>query len=1059
MGTLSSGSRRRLFAIPSILTLLLLGVFAGLHRLLQDIDGPVRAVTYVPGKTDVPGFWILMDAVPEPVARLTAHLHSRKPFHLGASTLGDPGLPVASLYANGKCLRIISLGGETQSLQTAPGKGGHALKIGKEGKGLLTLLLPGDSADALPRMESSDSGRTHFIAAGPRRILVHTGAAGDWSAPGLRLTSNSPFLVASWEHRPEDPAGITRTVLGRDGSRTIWGVDTIRFPRRKSEGGVQVWEEGRIHASRPPDTLPSAGKARGLRSPPRAPKGRLSGLEGYRWKFERPYRAPAWAGPGGGGSFFLPESLLSVIRADTGSWKRMVKAYRAVASYLEAPSLADEKDYAYLVAYAALLARLDDDPRARSEVVRALLALDGKPLGFDSFSEVRARQGWWYLTAFDVILPMLPAGEAELIRGRLEAYLAPILADIPYVAMNATSLLLKSTIGMAGFMLGRPDWTELMVNHLDWYLDHGVRDGIAYEGNFYLGIGFERVPAFIHALKSSGMGGVDFFLDSRFQTLIAALIAQLSPSGDFPCFEDCDHGTWLNQLIAASGRGFAALDDGLPGSPLTGLSERCAWVEHNARIPGQDWLPNLPLFASHPGPLPVAPTFAGLSHRAGRLPADGPQADFNPSGGSAVFRNGWGPGTEMFALSAKGYDQSHTRMDELSFELWAGGERWLGNPEYPGFGAENHARLSTTQATNSLTIDGHGQVDPKGAALRNGIAQGSIQYVEADGSRLYRHPERKILWRLGILAGFAVILMWAAAMLAYFRAPDAEGFAEFKASRKHSRIPAQASGKGLAGRVLFAPTLVREDLRKLSILLVDGQGKLGWREVEKVGLAFQALLVGGVACTFIAAYLGVLLPYVRLYASDDRYAWMRGFLAHYRLLYPASIAAGAALIAMNYGLLRGLQSFPESAGRAGERMMRGAMRIAYADLTSLLLIAAALGAAWLAWADNLRFTLTQANPDPWNFQSHLCSYAYRPLAGLLLFLLLKVAVQTLAARKYGLLLLHVTGERRWFDYGFATALVAITSKKVIWVTASLAVFYVLLWGAGRISAETLTLGP
>jgi hypothetical protein len=886
--------------------------------------------------------------------------------------------------------------------------------------------------------------------------LIHLGPGKDWSVPELGLESDSPFLVATWDSSSGHSGMESRALLGRDGSRTIWRKDTIRFQGMEGNGASpanSVWEDGRVIPPMAYDTGHAEKKADGLVSHPLGIREGLDQPGNYGWRCDTGKSASFSAAKLGKASFFLPAESLSGIRNGKDGRRKMIQAYRSITGGLNEASAFPENKLPFVVAYAAFVARVDEDARLKSWALGKLMQLDSSRLKFDSFSEIRSNNGWWYLTAYDLLSPMLTDAERAEVQAHLKSYVRPILENIPYVAVNATSLVLRTTVGLAGILLDEPHWVEMMVNHLDWYLDFGTREGIAYEGNYYLGVGFAYIPVFMGALNWADIGGPDFFADERYQTLVASLLMQVSPTWDFPCFEDCLHDSRLDEFISTSGRGFEkALKPG--DSSLEDLASMCKWVEAHGKVPLEhDWLPDFPLYANRSAE-PVAPSFERLGKWMKGY-SIGVPAFVKVKGGSAILRNGWEPGSELFAISAKGYEQSHTHMDELSFELWALGENWISNPEYRGYGTRNHNWLTTTMASNSLTIDGHGQVNQNGGHVTRTVLAKRLQLIEASGSDLYRHPDRGILVKMSAIALFAALLMWflilktASIPAPRLKVPESSGL-------DTRPMSGARSGMGLMASAIFTPFIGPRGLKESASSLLDSRNVRASRDVETIGMWIQTALLGIILFSAALFFRNILTPFIRIYAQDGRYAWMRPILGYSWILLPAAVLAGFLIVKANYWLLESLCPKPEGGGEKANRLLRRTMRMAHADVTSMALIAVAAAMGVCLSRGNIHYALLGTNPDPWNFQRHLCSYLSRPILLMASFFFLKLALQILVARKYAAMLFFITGDKRWYRYGLASSMIAITFKKMVWVTLCLAFIYLLLISAGNISAETLT---
>ena len=965
--------------------------------------------------------------------------------------------------SRGKSFYLISLNGEYQviheGLNGAKMEDSIGLTISSNSGKALTLLLPVAADDPEPIITSLDSGRTHLFRVGKRCALVHLGTGRKWGVPRLDFTSDSDYLIATWEENDQNRFPLGRSLLGKSGSTTVWREDSIKLGDKSNpNSNVLVWDEGITTA--PIDTSSKIvfGKAPGLKSRPLDIKEGLADPGNYAWKCDRARLSAHFKEGQAPDSYFLPVGSVERIKSDTGSWKEMLNAYGKLKLSLKNPSLYPEDKLPFLVAYIGFMSRINQDSVLKAWTLYALSKLDTMPLKVESLTEMRAHYAWWYLTAYDLLSPSLTRSQREEVQAHLRLYLKPVLASIPYLAVNATDLVLKSSVGLAGILLDEPDWVDMMVNHLDWYLDFGAPEGIAYEGNLYLGIAFNYVPAFADILNRAEIGEADFFKDERFQSLIASMIMQVSPNWDYPCFEDCIHSGALNGLIASAGAGFSRVARATGNQRLLELASMCKWVEMNAHLPPEHaWLPDLPLYFEAPA-TPEEPTFPFLSAWMPEYRAKPGMAAFLKfRGGAGLLRNGWGAGSELFALSAKNYDQAHTHMDELSFELWSIGENWLSNPPYAGFGEKLHALSTMTQSSNSLTINGQSQVNPKGCRMSNGVFGKRIGYFEAEGVGLYRNPDRGVFNGIAIASAIVLGWMWIMILSAVSSSRYNTAPPEFTIRKGRGRAE-DALTMNLPIKALTTPLARKSDLKRLAALFSrDGIS----RKVDKIagiGCGIQGGILGLVLFLGSAYYFHIVAPFIQVYADDKRYEWMGYFLKAQGLFFAMAFAAGFALYAANCKLIEVFWPGARGVKSPGSTMPGKIMRMIHMDLSSPILIAFAVAMTLALSKSNIRLAILGSNFDPWSLQSHLCSYVSRPLLGIVLFMLLKMLLQCLTARKYAYLLFYITGKRHWYSYGWHSALMAISLKKSSWLAVCLLLFYLMLRYSGHLSAEELTFG-
>jgi hypothetical protein len=747
---------------------------------------------------------------------------------------------------------------------------------------------------------------------------------------------------------------------------------------------------------------------------------------------------------------FFSESDIQELSRD-GSFSDMLNTYRNVAKQqLNKKRMNDNWSTACAITYTALIARIDNDSTLLQCVKKQLMQIN-EIYNYNQLLD-RADIVWWYTYAFGIILPLLNENDIEAIRCQLAIHSEPLYKHYNNLPENAWRNVIGSSLGLAGVILNKKEWVNLIIRHLDKYLSNSIKEGICYEGNSYLSYGFRNMPFFLYCLARTDEYNVNFFDDFRYQQLIASLIAQAGPNNEFPCFEDCSHKSEVSEIIYSSGYIFNFLDKKKGLARFENLAKMCKWVEKTTGSKYYyKWLPDSPIYLNGTSEL-IKPSLQLLKPWL--------QSDNNLTesyvfslGGITVLRSGWEQNDDVFVLSAKPYKQSHIHFDELSFELWESGKNWFSNPGYPGYGAKNHNWTTQTQASNTIEIDGIGQVNESGAFIEKYSLGKRVQYVCANGVDLYKHPVNYFTFIMYFIGIIAVLFLGISLYLISVEARYKENVFSLKFTNNTNvnKLPVSTLLFNCSGNV-FTLSKIELICERIIYLINDKEMRRG---IKKFNNVIQCS-VFGIFCFMVSFFLlNALGPFLEFYSSEIVYSNLQVF-KRYVYFYPViCFFAGFFLMYINLLLLDSLVFKFTSSTDLTTNIFKDILRICYADITPIVVMIL-IGFFTLSHKFSTIFNaFVVENFDPISIQKNIGFWGANAIVLTMIVYFIKMVFQFMAIKKCSSILGHITNTAEWKNRGFRLALSAILLKKAIVLTILLIIVLVVFMSATLINTETL----
>lgn len=347
-----------------------------------------------------------------------------------------------------------------------------------------------------------------------------------------------------------------------------------------------------------------------------------------------------------------------------------------------------------------------------------------------------------YLLAFDMIYQNSTTPEREEYKGNILAHAQRLYDTFPSTPRNNHILIRSGACGLVGLAFSKHSWLSVSIEAIDAYLNNHIRaEGACYEGQSYEAYGVLHLLPFIYALNLTT--GMDYFQDQNFQRLFAFNVNSSSPLGTLPLFEDSRRNAELVEMC-------------LWAAPHLPQGEYLQWLfdrRSNATVFSGRSPSVSRLILYNNTVTPVAPSWN----------ASGVYSD----SGLAFLREDWGNSSLYLTFGSKPYVHSHAHMDQNAFELWAYGAYLLANPGYGGFGDEHHPWLTTTEASNTILLNGDGQFQEAAEGFQESILTSNIDYVSGAAFQSYVHPG-SFTSHPGLLGLIITLFIMVGAMLGTF---------------------------------------------------------------------------------------------------------------------------------------------------------------------------------------------------------------------------------------------------------------------------------------------------
>jgi len=334
-----------------------------------------------------------------------------------------------------------------------------------------------------------------------------------------------------------------------------------------------------------------------------------------------------------------------------------------------------------------------------------------------------------YAMAYDIIYQNLTQAEQTKYYNYLNDQAAPLMLMDLY-SDNNHRVVDAGGLGLAGLALKNASMVDIAIDTiLEYYYNKVQEDGGSYEGYSYNGFAVNEILMFIIGLKRRG--GFNFFEDPQIIATLEFFAETLSPIGLANLYEDCTYSSRVHENLLV---GAAQLNDTYP---TLASNFQYTWEQrqNNSAYPGAvnfDYIEGDGTSFIRITCYDVNSTINATQYTS--------RKEIWKESGMAFLRAADLPEALFMSFSSKSYRQSHTHLDENSFELWAYGALLVNNPGYPGWGETGHDWSIKTEASNTLLINGADQVQLYGEGLTASISSPYFSMVIGEANEIYTDP-------------------------------------------------------------------------------------------------------------------------------------------------------------------------------------------------------------------------------------------------------------------------------------------------------------------------------
>ncbi|MBD3187039.1 hypothetical protein GF325_09445 [Candidatus Bathyarchaeota archaeon] len=329
--------------------------------------------------------------------------------------------------------------------------------------------------------------------------------------------------------------------------------------------------------------------------------------------------------------------------------------------------------------------------------------------------------GFMAAIALDVIAGSLDAGEMRELGGHLEQFVKPLDEARDILPMNNHLALGMGAVGCVGIVTKNAMYIQHAIDAFTQYFDNVLHDGVPVESFIYSSYGSIDSAFFTRAMTR--LGFIDYFIEgSPLDRFMNRSITVLNPVGSWPNYEDSSiDGSLLLRI---------RLYSHLTSNEL--LRQHVAYFiniqgDSSQFEVGSSSHKILELFTWKPLASPAPPAVKWLSWASRK-------------GGIACLRTGWDADAVFISMNAKTFHQSHTRLDELSFEICAYGALLSMNTGYPGWKKEHHAYTVSTMGSNTILLGGEDQQRETCGGIGFVALSNATDIITMDSGALYTHP-------------------------------------------------------------------------------------------------------------------------------------------------------------------------------------------------------------------------------------------------------------------------------------------------------------------------------
>ncbi|MFO8018058.1 MAG: hypothetical protein R6U96_05440 [Promethearchaeia archaeon] len=325
------------------------------------------------------------------------------------------------------------------------------------------------------------------------------------------------------------------------------------------------------------------------------------------------------------------------------------------------------------------------------------------------------------IIAYDAVYQNLTEKEQEQYAQNLKEFVVPLAEPHDITPLNNHLAVNMNSVGLVGMVTQDKDLLQIALDETETFISEETVDGIPIESFNYAHFGFQSLMPFLYAMNRLNL--VDYLKENgKVERFYERTLDMLSPTGVYPHYEDASDGArqalWLRSY-----------------SHLTENNKLRQKIAHFYHIQNQSSFINvrdnylyLELFCwQNLSTAPESPPQNRLSWLSNR-------------GGNGALRSSWNKSAVFVSFNAKTYHQSHTHLDEMSYEIYAYGAMLSMNIGYPGWKKEHHADCVSTFGSNLIRLNNHDQLQETCNGFGFHAFSANVDIVTMEGGDIYRSP-------------------------------------------------------------------------------------------------------------------------------------------------------------------------------------------------------------------------------------------------------------------------------------------------------------------------------
>lgn len=325
------------------------------------------------------------------------------------------------------------------------------------------------------------------------------------------------------------------------------------------------------------------------------------------------------------------------------------------------------------------------------------------------------------ILAYDSIYQDLSEQERNEYAEVLKEFVVPLAEPHEITPLNNHLAVNMGSVGLVGLVTRDADLLQIAIDETETYISEETYDGIPIESFNYAHFGYETLMPFLYSMHRLNL--VNYLKEKgKVERFYERTLDMLSPTGVYPHYEDASDGPrqaiWLRLY-----------------SHLTSNEELRQNIAYFFNIQNQSSFINLQNQF----------TYLELFFWKNLSDSPSPQAENRLSwvsykGGNGALRSSWDEGAVFVSFNAKTYHQSHTHLDEMSYEIYAYGAMLSMNIGYPGWKKEHHADCVSTFGSNLIRLNNQDQLQETCNGFSFHSFSSDLDIITMEGGNVYRSP-------------------------------------------------------------------------------------------------------------------------------------------------------------------------------------------------------------------------------------------------------------------------------------------------------------------------------